>query len=840
MFKKATVIIIFAAILCCLLFSSCSSDGTDDLGGTHGGLEQTVYYPCRLYDGVSGANIKLDLLAEGSLLAEPAHEEKAHYTFLGWYTSEGAAEFPITVDGEISLTAVYDKITYSISYELCGGTNADNPAVYDIDYPIAELKPATRDCFEFGGWRDPDGNIRTSVNIFSDGNITLKAEWINESHVYGENHVCTVCEKDYGKYEHEYIDDVCVICGKKRVYYDCVFVDSLDGQTFYSYKCAENTPAVFPEAPKHDHYRFAGWYADGALCDENYIPEKDTTFTAVYETVKYKIEYVLNGGTNDPYNPSEFDVLTVPVLNAPTRACYTFGGWYLDEEFEIPFFVPDTLGDIKVYAEWIDPSHSYDDEHICMVCGKYYGSAEHEYDEDHVCGVCGKYYGSSEHEYDENHVCGVCGKYYGSTEHKYDETHICAICGKFYGTCEHEYGEDHLCVICNAEHYPHEYGYDHICSVCGYVYSDGEHEYDDNGVCVICGYTDPDFGVWKGGVAESFNSGSGTKEDPYMITNGDELAYLAAKVNGGDDCSGEYFALAADIDLGGAEWTPIGYGYDVNGAGIYDRVFRGHFDGNGHAVRNMTITEAEIHSDGFYGNYVTVGLFGAICGDLSGETGVVDLELTASVSLYDQSSEVLFAGGIAGFMTKATISGCYVSGEISVNSAGAVYVGGLYGAVSDINLYNLTSCCGFEGEINANSDVLAYVGGLSGYGNYLKSAQCYINADIYCLSSFAYVTGLFYDPDVKSRTDEAVFIGKLNVISDSYADLAVYVSDISKIKNVYICAELYTDGILTKDGSMAATSVTESEATGKVGEWTGWLETENGLRPTTLAAGGGA
>ena len=79
-----------------------------------------------------------------------------------------------------------------------------------------------------------------------------------------------------------------------------------------------------------------------------------------------------------------------------------------------------------------------------------------------------------------------------------------------------------------------------------------------------------------------FAGGSGTESDPYLISSAGGLRYLAQVVNSEDTAKyhDKYFALTADIDLGGAEWTPIGI--DVNHA------FWGTFYGGGHTISNFT------------------------------------------------------------------------------------------------------------------------------------------------------------------------------------------------------------------------------------------------------------
>ena len=93
----------------------------------------------------------------------------------------------------------------------------------------------------------------------------------------------------------------------------------------------------------------------------------------------------------------------------------------------------------------------------------------------------------------------------------------------------------------------------------------------------------------------------------YGVTDGSELAYLAALVNGslGTRAAAEVepfnIKLTGSIDLGGHEWTPIGYNpNDVAGDENY---FTGTFDGNGYTISNLKINVTDKGG---------VGLFGAV------------------------------------------------------------------------------------------------------------------------------------------------------------------------------------------------------------------------------------
>ncbi len=103
---------------------------------------------------------------------------------------------------------------------------------------------------------------------------------------------------------------------------------------------------------------------------------------------------------------------------------------------------------------------------------------------------------------------------------------------------------------------------------------------------------------WNGTVDKSW-TGSGTVDDPILISTPEQLAGLADSVNRGDDFSGRYIELAADIYLSDStlgdslkyEWThPIGQ-FQSGGSGweytLDTAWFRGNFDGKNHTIYNL-------------------------------------------------------------------------------------------------------------------------------------------------------------------------------------------------------------------------------------------------------------
>lgn len=95
-------------------------------------------------------------------------------------------------------------------------------------------------------------------------------------------------------------------------------------------------------------------------------------------------------------------------------------------------------------------------------------------------------------------------------------------------------------------------------------------------------------------------SGSGTEDDPYLISTVEQLVEMRDGINSKHGTE-KYYKLTSDIDLSVIDnWEPIGGAYSEN-------EFRGVFDGDGHEIKNMTISRSENNQ---YSNYL--GFFGLI------------------------------------------------------------------------------------------------------------------------------------------------------------------------------------------------------------------------------------
>lgn len=110
--------------------------------------------------------------------------------------------------------------------------------------------------------------------------------------------------------------------------------------------------------------------------------------------------------------------------------------------------------------------------------------------------------------------------------------------------------------------------------------------------------------------ADNYTSGTGKKEDPFIISSDLELAKLARDVQNKQMQENTYFKLSSDIRLDKALWMPIG---TTNYTGA---VFKGKFDGDGHTIENMHISWADNSSP-----WNAWALFATVQGTAANEAG---------------------------------------------------------------------------------------------------------------------------------------------------------------------------------------------------------------------------
>ena len=323
--------------------------------------------------------------------------------------------------------------------------------------------------------------------------------------------------------------------------------------------------------------------------------------------------------------------------------------------------------------------------------------------------------------------------------------------------------------------------------------------------------------------------GTGTKDDPYLITKPEELGAFRDIVNASN---AEWHAvLGDDITLTG-NWTPIGNSSNP---------FEGTFDGNGHTIGGLTYNDSSAERVGLFGHVkatssgteiknVTVSgsgitadkYVGGIVGNVEGGNGFTPNYFTKIINCHNYvpitaGSE---SGGIAGAVDGvAYILDCSNHATIQTNTAASIKskLGGIVGVASG-SIKGGTACyvyienCYNDGAISLTNT--EYAGGIIGSAPYRVNAK-------YCFN-YNSVSG-----DANS-TDYSAIVGE---ISDSAQSPTVF----------YYCH--YLEGVAPADAEGEAhnaawfaskDSFTTEQTSYAKWDFTNTWEITNGKYPTFL------
>lgn len=208
---------------------------------------------------------------------------------------------------------------------------------------------------------------------------------------------------------------------------------------------------------------------------------------------------------------------------------------------------------------------------------------------------------------------------------------------------------------------------------------------------------------------EFLSGGSGTQDDPWLISTAADLKALADYINSGNaaDCDadadvcggignfhGYYFKQTADIDLQGIEnWEPIGYS---GGDNLY---FAGNYDGGNYKICNAVSTGKQ-DSEG----YSTAGIFGWVAFGSVSNLHVENATFSAS-----GNQTYAFVGGLAAVANFATITNCSVTDSTLISSTTS-YNTSAGGFVGDSGNSVFSQCAATGNQVNSTS----YSGGFLG------------------------------------------------------------------------------------------------------------------------------
>lgn len=160
-------------------------------------------------------------------------------------------------------------------------------------------------------------------------------------------------------------------------------------------------------------------------------------------------------------------------------------------------------------------------------------------------------------------------------------------------------------------------------------------------------------------------TGSGTKADPYVISNAYQLADFNTKANT-STYADKYYSLTADITAN-IEWSPVG---------SEEIPFTGAFYGNGHSISGLEITELASNKEEQYYGFFGYASFAYIKG-LHLKNYTIDLAVNG------KNSQIA-VGGIVAYGENTAVHYCsvdYTKYEVESlqNGTSAFYGGGLVG-----------------------------------------------------------------------------------------------------------------------------------------------------------------
>ena len=198
--------------------------------------------------------------------------------------------------------------------------------------------------------------------------------------------------------------------------------------------------------------------------------------------------------------------------------------------------------------------------------------------------------------------------------------------------------------------------------------------------------------------AGTYSGGGGGEGNPYQIATKADLLALGATTAD----YGKFFILTADIDLdpnlpGGQVFATAVIAPDANvsSPGFQGISFTGVFDGAGHEISNLTITNGTGNGN--------LGLFGDVN---AGEIKNLGLENINIASGGGSPFASVFFGGMAG-SNYGSISNCFSTGTVNVG-INSQYIGGLVGTSAG-SISNCSSAASVIGTHEPHS-----LGGLEG------------------------------------------------------------------------------------------------------------------------------
>ena len=312
------------------------------VAGTFGNMTLYANYSINSYtisfDSAGGSEITSITQEYDTAVSAPPAPTRNGYGFNGWLTEEGEAfVFDRIPAYDVALTADWELIEYTITYNLNGGVNASaNPAYYTIEDETVTLAAPTRRGYAFEGWfSDSEYAVEiTSIPAGSYGVVEVEAKW--------------------------------AIIVYDITYYN---VDGLENPNPGTYTVED--VVSFAEVFKLGH-TFGGFFKEeGFVTSVTGIAEGSIGDVAVYakytvntynvwldgkDEADYTVSFDLSGASGSIASQHIVGDTALEYPAIPQRSGYLFGGWYQTEDCtgNAYDFTASVRSDITLYAKWIE------------------------------------------------------------------------------------------------------------------------------------------------------------------------------------------------------------------------------------------------------------------------------------------------------------------------------------------------------------------------------------------------------------------------------------------------------------------------------------------------------
>lgn len=338
-----------------------------------------------IYKDVNG-EITSEIINYNSKLEVPETPIIEGYDFIGWYQGEEPFDFDKELTEDISITAKFSPIIYSITYNLNGGTVTSNPDSYTIETESFDLNNPTKEGYSFSGWTGSNGDelqTRVTIERGSTGDKTYTANYSpNQETHYKVNHKYTKLDEGY-EVEVEYLygttgssvtpafrskegfvnptpQEITITADGnaeldyiyEREKYQLTINNIEDVETTFENKKYPFETVITMTAKDKDHYDFVKWSNGVTTKELSFAITEDTTIGPEYTPKEYTVTFDVQGGVE--VNPiTKTYNSEIGELPEGIRQNYKFDGWFTEAEGgEKITENTKVLDNVTYYAHW--------------------------------------------------------------------------------------------------------------------------------------------------------------------------------------------------------------------------------------------------------------------------------------------------------------------------------------------------------------------------------------------------------------------------------------------------------------------------------------------------------